>query len=285
MADDHRLYALTSDGAQRLEAHGTGAEFYAVYHHLCDGLYEAARTYPGKKVYGFDRHQLRLKAGCKASGIKPDLTEQQLRRALQQAVDEFPNDLAKVRWDICPKPYECLGTDARMIATLTPLPVLEPWIQEEGVRLRSTQELVRTDPSTKGSRFAVERHRIPFGTRDNYEHLLVSEDGHLLEGAMSNFGAFVGQSLYASTRSALPGITIQTLVELARTNGLDLVEEPLHRSRLGEVTEAFLCSSVRGLVPVTAIDGLPIGDGEVGERFMQLKGWYQEYAEAHAERL
>ena len=285
MAEDHRLYALTELGAVRLKAEGQGTDFYAVYHGLYDGVYEAARTYSGKRVYGFDRHQCRMLAGCQAMGMEPSLNEQQLRVALQQALNEFPGPMVKLRWDACPKPYDRLHTEARMIASLTPLPVLADWIAEEGVHLRTTQELVRSDPSTKGSRFAVERGRIPFGTRENYEHLLVSEEGHLLEGAMSNFGAFVGDTLYASTQKALPGITIETLTELAQQHKVEMVREPLHRSQLGTVDEAFLCSSVRGLIPVTRIDDLPIGNGKVGSRFTQLRGWYQDYADASAQRL
>ncbi|HRV81871.1 MAG TPA: aminotransferase class IV [Planctomycetota bacterium] len=281
----HRIYALSPEGAQRLHPDPYPDPFYALYGCLVPGLYEAARTYPGGKVYGFERHLRRLLAGCEAAEVRPSLTEDQLRQALQQAIDDHPDELLKLRWDLCNEPYAGLGTTARMIATITPLAPLPEWVWEEGVQVRTTHELVRHRPSTKGSAFAVERHRIAYGDRDYFEPVLLSNSGKLLEGAQSNFGAFLGGRLHASTRDALPGITIGSLIELARANGLEVVEEPVSIEQLGSLDEAFLCSSVRGVVPIGRIDETAIGSGRPGPSVTKLWGWYQAYATQHAARL
>jgi branched-subunit amino acid aminotransferase/4-amino-4-deoxychorismate lyase len=46
--------------------------------------------------------------------------------------------------------------------------------------------------------------------------------------------------------------------------GLRPVEGRLTRGELAGADEAFLCSSVAGILPVTSLDGAPIGDGRPG---------------------
>jgi branched-subunit amino acid aminotransferase/4-amino-4-deoxychorismate lyase len=48
----------------------------------------------------------------------------------------------------------------------------------------------------------------------------------------------------------------------------------------GRMQEAFLCSSVRGLVPITRIDGVKVGDGRPGPIYLRLR---EAYARACAE--
>jgi D-alanine transaminase len=45
---------------------------------------------------------------------------------------------------------------------------------------------------------------------------------------------------------------------------LQPVEGHLAREDLAGAAEAFLCSSVAGILPVTRFDGAPIGDGRPG---------------------
>ncbi|MDF1837068.1 MAG: hypothetical protein P1V35_04295 [Planctomycetota bacterium] len=119
-ADQQRLYALTPSGAERIHLDPFPKPFYSLYQRVRPGIYEAARTYDTGRVFGFEMHQERLEGGIAATGYEPALTESELRRGLQQAIDEFPCSPIKVRWDLCPEPYTALGTGARMIATLVP---------------------------------------------------------------------------------------------------------------------------------------------------------------------
>jgi branched-subunit amino acid aminotransferase/4-amino-4-deoxychorismate lyase len=49
--------------------------------------------------------------------------------------------------------------------------------------------------------------------------------------------------------------------------------------------EAFITSSGRGVVPVTEIDGQPMGTGQVGEIAKLLRRAYDEYVLRKAERI
>jgi branched-subunit amino acid aminotransferase/4-amino-4-deoxychorismate lyase len=284
-ADQQRLYALLPSGADRIHLDPFPEPFYSLYKTVRPGIYEAARTYDTGRIFGFEMHQERLEAGMLATGLEGSLTEQELRRGLQQAIDEFPSSPIKVRWDLCPESYTSLNTEAHMIATLVPRQPLPDWVSEEGVSLSLTSDLQRKIPTTKGAAFALERSRLTFGTYEHYEPVMVDPDGYLLEGVMSNFGAILDGRLHVNPKKVLPGITIRTLLKLAEQSGLEVVREPIHRKNLHRIEEAFLCSSVRGLVCATRIDGTIIGSGKPGPRLTELAAAYMSHAESSAKRL
>lgn len=283
--DTERLYALLPEGALRLHPKPTPTPFYSLYHDLCAGLYEAARTYRGGTMFGFEPHHQRMLGGCQAIDLHPSLSEHELRTALQQVIDEHPVERLKLRWDLCAEPYTSLGTTARMIATATPLQPLPEELRQGGVAVRTTTELVRHDPHTKGSAFAVDRQRIPYPTADNYEPLLVSQDGEILEGAQSNFGCFLDDALHVHLRHALPGITIAAILHLARAAGIPVVEAPIPVERIPDMQEAFLCSSVRNLVPIRKINDHDLPAPHPTSRVSNLIHRYETHARATATRL
>jgi branched-subunit amino acid aminotransferase/4-amino-4-deoxychorismate lyase len=62
----------------------------------------------------------------------------------------------------------------------------------------------------------------------------------------------------------LPGTTRDWLLAWAPRVGLAPAEARLTATDLAEASEAFISSSVAGILPVTRWDGQPIGDGRPG---------------------
>ena len=62
----------------------------------------------------------------------------------------------------------------------------------------------------------------------------------------------------------LPGTTRSWLLGWGERVGLRPVEGHLRRADLAAADEAFLSSSVAGILPVTRFEGAPIGDGRPG---------------------
>jgi branched-chain amino acid aminotransferase len=101
--------------------------------------------------------------------------------------------------------------------------------------------------------------------------LFLTIDDHLSEGTSANI--FLVRSSTAGTQelatpsldcAILPGTTRSWLLEWAARVGLRPVEARLRRGDLAAADEAFLSSSVAGILPVTGFDGAPIGDGRPG---------------------
>lgn len=102
--------------------------------------------------------------------------------------------------------------------------------------------------------------------------LFLTIDDHLSEGTSANI-FLVRRSpddgaLELATPSLdcaiLPGTTRSWLLGWAVRVGLRAVEGRLGRDDLAGAEEAFLSSSVAGILPVTSFDGRPIGDGRPG---------------------
>jgi len=91
-------------------------------------------------------------------------------------------------------------------------------------------------------------------------------DGHLSEGTTANiFLVRRGELATPSLDCAiLPGTTRSWLLAWGRRVGLRPVEGRLRPGDLAEADEAFLSSSVAGVLPVTRFAAGPIGDGVPG---------------------
>jgi branched-chain amino acid aminotransferase len=101
--------------------------------------------------------------------------------------------------------------------------------------------------------------------------LFLTVDDHLSEGTSANIflvRAVGGDALELATPSLdsaiLPGTTRSWLLDWGARVGLRPFEGALTRADLAAAREAFLSSSVAGILPVTAFEGAPIGDGLPG---------------------
>ncbi|HEX8025590.1 MAG TPA: aminotransferase class IV, partial [Candidatus Limnocylindrales bacterium] len=96
--------------------------------------------------------------------------------------------------------------------------------------------------------------------------LFLTLDGHLSEATSANvFLVRDGELATPALACAiLPGTTRSWILAWAAAAGLRPVEGWLTTRDLAEADEAFLSSSVAGILPVTRFDGRPIGAGGPG---------------------
>ena len=96
--------------------------------------------------------------------------------------------------------------------------------------------------------------------------LFLTIDGYLSEATTANLflvrrGELATPALVCAI---LPGTTREWLLGWAATVGLRPLEALLTTRDLLEAEEAFLSSSVAGILPLTRFEGRPIGDGRPG---------------------
>lgn len=98
------------------------------------------------------------------------------------------------------------------------------------------------------------------------EGLFRNAKGHLLEGSSSNVFAVRGKAIFtpAVREGVLEGTTRSHALRAARELGLSVHEGRVRVERLRRADEAFLTSSLRGVRPLVALDGKPIGKGVPG---------------------
>ncbi len=105
-----------------------------------------------------------------------------------------------------------------------------------------------------------------------FEPILLNTDGHLAEGASSN--VFVVREGHLATPpledGLLRGITRDIVLDLARREGVPTSEKSLDPDDLRKADEAFITSTLKGILPVRRCDGWPVHDGRPGEVTLRL---------------
>lgn len=98
------------------------------------------------------------------------------------------------------------------------------------------------------------------------EAILLDLSGQVAEGSGENvFIVQSGRLLTPPLNAAiLPGITRDTVITLAREQGVEVSEEGFSRDAMLLADEAFLTGTAAELTPVRELDDRPIGDGKVG---------------------
>ncbi|MEE8347063.1 MAG: aminotransferase class IV, partial [Dehalococcoidia bacterium] len=111
------------------------------------------------------------------------------------------------------------------------------------------------------------------------EAILLNTRGKLAEGSAGNLFLVDGHRLLTPgiESGALPGITRQAVLELAAAAGLEAVESSeIETQMLHDASEAFLTNSVMEVMPLTRIDGRPVGSGRSGPVTERLARLYTE---------
>jgi branched-chain amino acid aminotransferase len=157
------------------------------------------------------------------------------------------------------------------------------------VRVETT-DMHRNHPRLKSTAFigASDDERKHISKLGIFEALL-TKNGKILEGMTSNF-FYVGRAgnlSYVGTarHGILLGVTRRTVIHVARGRGVEVRYQPLELKQLPAVSEAFITSSSRGIVPVIQIDNVEMGQGSPGKTTKMLMSAYDEYVLKHAEKI
>lgn len=108
---------------------------------------------------------------------------------------------------------------------------------------------------------------------------ILIRDGFMTEGAASNIFVVRKGVILAPPKNhlMLPGITYDLVLELAHTHGLTTRVAPVAESELRTADEIWLTSSTREVLPITQLDGQPVGTGLPGPLFQRMDGLYQNF--------
>lgn len=97
------------------------------------------------------------------------------------------------------------------------------------------------------------------------EAILLDTEGYVSEGSGEN--VFIVRNGVLKTTpltSILEGITRGSIIEIARDEGLRIVEERFTRDELYIADEAFFTGTAAEITPIREVDGRTIGDGRPG---------------------
>ena len=120
----------------------------------------------------------------------------------------------------------------------------------------------------------AKQHAVEAG---GYESWLVDGDGYVTEGSATNAWILDGEGRVVTrpkSNAILGGITRETLLRLAREDGIEVVERRFTVAEAKASREAFITSTTNFLKPITRIDDTVVGNGEPGETSRRLLTLY-----------
>jgi branched-chain amino acid aminotransferase len=250
-----------------------------------DSVYETIATVRGR-LFALSDHLDRLERS--AQGLKLRLPARaRIEQAILDTVASAGNAESRVRvmvtrgagkLDLDP----ASAGEPSLVVIVGPLGGPTPEMYEQGVAVaivsltRSSPGAV--DPAIKSGNYlnsvlALSEARQHPGV---HEAILLSASGSVAEGASSNVFAVLSGEVRTPALSVgiLAGVTRGKVLALARDNGIPCREvELLAPDELRAADEVFLTSAARGVLPVTEVDGKPVGSGRPGSvtrRMMQL---------------
>jgi branched-subunit amino acid aminotransferase/4-amino-4-deoxychorismate lyase len=110
--------------------------------------------------------------------------------------------------------------------------------------------------------------------------ILTDGDTNLTEGSGFNVVLVKDGRLYTPRRGVLEGVTRKTVLTLAGRMGLDWVIDDIPVQSAYECDELMFVTTAGGVMPITTLDGQPVGDGRVGPVTQRL---WKAYWDAHAD--
>jgi len=179
-------------------------------------------------------------------------------------------------------PREC---ENRFYAFVVPfIWIADPEKQEHGLhavianRQRVAPESV--DPTVKNYHWLD----LEVGLLEAYERggetvILTDAEGNVVEGPGFSVFAIHDGTVSTPDHGVLQGITRRTVIELANEHSIIIEARPVSAESLKRADEVFLSSTAGGVIPVTTVDGVAVGNGEPGPVTLRLRGAYWDLHE------
>ena len=257
------------------------------------GLFETMRAYSGR-VFRLTQHLARLQRSADFMALTDKLAHYDLARAVSDTIQANALSDARIRLsvsagpgEIAPDPDRCGEPTVFIVAR--PYTPLSHQVYERG--FRACISTFRRDSLSPLSRVkscnyllsALARREAKLVKAD--EALLLNEEGELTEGSVSNLfvisdGVVLTPPLESGT---LPGITRETVLEIATSLMINVEERKLVPGQLYRADEAFLTNSVLEIVPLTIVDDKPVGSGRPGALTRKLMSAYKDMVRVETE--
>ena len=224
--------------------------------------FETIRVYDGVP-FRLAEHLERLAGSAERIGL-PAVNRVEVEQLAQQALEAAgdPDTVLRLYWT--PTPVA--------LALVSEIPDHHAELRERGQRLISLRG-VRADepwllPGVKSTSYAVNMAAEAEARRRGADDaVFVDEDGTVLEGPTTNIWWRRDRVLYTPSLDLgiLAGVTRAAMLELAGATGYEVEEGRYTLTQLLAADEAFTSSSVREVMPVTEVDGVPIARGPAAD--------------------
>ena len=258
-----------------------------------DSVYETLRTAGGRAVE-MSRHLERLRRSAAGIGLELPYDDEALRAAIAEAHRASGNADSYVRVIVTrgtgPLMLDPRVSESPLLVVLVqelklPAPALFRtglWVRRVDLHKISARSL---DPTLKTGNYLNSIQALRQATQSAAEDaIMCSPQGHVAEGATSNVFMVRGGALLTPSLATglLEGITRALVIRLAGELGVACSGAASWPDEVGAAQGVVLPSAGPGPMPVTTLDGQPVGAGGVGPVTRRIMDRYQAYIDAVA---
>lgn len=252
-----------------------------------DGVFEGMRSYGGR-VFRLEAHLKRLEASARAIRLQLPMTLEEIATATYDSLKANSVVDGYIRL-VVTRGIGYLGLSP--VRTGTPsvfiiadqIELYPKELYDQGMAIISSS-VVRNHPNAISPRIKSMNYlnnilaKIEALDAGVHEAIMYNHLGFVAECTGDNiFLVRDGQVLTPTLNAgALEGITRGAVMELVQKRGLPMRELDLTRHDLYVAEECFLTGSAAEVIPVTKIDGRPIGTGQPGKLTRQLIADFRE---------
>ncbi len=253
-----------------------------------DSVYETLRTAGGRPVE-LGRHLARLHRSAEGIALDLPFEDAEIVSAMEATLAAADNDDAKVRIVVTrgggPMAIDTRKSESPLLVIyVQPIELPDEAAYERGLsaHIVGIQKNNRgmIDPGLKTGNYLPSILALRQAVAQRGEDaIMINADGHIAEGATSNvFMVAAGKVVTPDLETGvLAGITRELVIERCGEIDVACEERTITPEELRAADEVFLTSSVRGIMPVTTLDGATVGDGRMGVVTRRLHEAYGRY--------
>lgn len=249
---------------------------------FADGVYEVAAVVGGVLVDSVP-HLARLARSLKELDIAWPVSRRALMHIIGEVVRRNAIDYGMVYLQItrgvAPRDHAYpKGARPALVVTAKRLALQRPELVERGVAVISVPDMrwqrcdiksVSLLPNVMGKQLAKDAGA--------YEAWQIGSDGFITEGTSTNAWIVDGSGVvltHPADHAILGGITRESVLTIARSENVKVIERRFTLKNAFAAREAFLTSTTAAVLPVVSVDGRKIGNGKPGPITLQLRERY-----------
>jgi D-alanine transaminase len=246
-----------------------------------DGIYEVVPAYAGR-LFRWPHHLARLERSLAKIGIANPLDAAGWGAVVDELVRRHPwRDqfvYLQVTRGVARRdhafPRGVAPTVFAMASELVPVPDEQ---REQGVRAITLPDERWLHCDIKSTSLLGNVLARQAAVEAGAAECVMFRDGYLTEGSSSNVWVVRNGSVFGPPRDnlILEGIRVGLLEELCRAAGIPLDMRRVTREEVLAADELLISSATKEVLPVTVLDGKPVGSGRPGPVYQRLYAAYQ----------
>ncbi len=249
-----------------------------------DSIYEVIPAYGGRP-FRWEHHLRRMQHSLDAIHITNPLRDDEWLAIFDRLTAQLPGQDQKLYLQITRGVMPArnhLHTDDLMPTVLVMSEAMKPRNQAtvlRGIKAITLEDIRWQRCDIKATTLLANILARQQAAEQGADEAILVRDGHALEGSASNLFMVSHGLVITPPKDShiLPGITRDLTLELAAEAGVPFAEAVISEEELAEADEIWVTSSSREIMPVTELNGRPVGSGTPGPLWQRLDAQFDAY--------